>query len=107
MVLPSQMREVLHAPYPKHIRTSLWWADFESLRTLYRDSSDDPKVHEAQLAMENAIANWSDEQVTDFLLNHCLEPPTSTELRSRSPAELRRVLDDIYRYLFDLSKPHG
>lgn len=106
VISPREMISVLHAPYPDTIRSVLQGCSLEMLRDLYQENPDHPKVREAQLAMETAISKWSNEQVADFLLNHLFQPPQSTELQSRSPAELRQILVDIHNYLFlDLSQP--
>jgi len=102
MVLPNEMHDVLHAPYPDEHRTNRGWDSFEMLRDLYRRNPDHPKTHEARLAIETAIANWSDDQAADFMLNYLFEPPYSVEFQSKSPSELRQMLATIYHYLFDL-----
>ena len=102
MVLPSEMHDVLHAPYPDEYRTNRGWDSLQMLRDLYRRNPDHPKTHEARLAIETAIAKWSDDQVADFILNYLFEPPYSVESQSKSPSELRQMLATIYRYLFDL-----
>jgi hypothetical protein len=106
VISPREMMDVLHAPYPETTRAHLRRASLDMLRNLYKENPDHPKVREAQLAMETAISEWSDEQVVDFLLNHFFEPPYSTEFQSKSPSELRQILVDIHNYLFlDLSQP--
>lgn len=100
VVSPGEMMNVLQAPYPDTLRAVLQGCCLEWLRDLYQENPDDRKVCQAQLAMETAMSEWKDEQVADFLLNHLFEPPQSTELQSRSPAELRQVLASVYHYLF-------
>jgi len=99
-ISPAEMLPMLHSLFPETIRAQLRWADQDMLRTLYRENCDHPKAHEIQLAMDTAIANWSDDQVADFVLNHLLQPPQSTDLQSRPVAELRQVLVAVYNYLF-------
>jgi hypothetical protein len=100
VILPEEMMDILHSPYPEAFRAKLWKASLGMLRTLYLENPDHPKVHKAKLAMETAISKWSEGQVKDFLLNRLFEPPYSTDLQSRSPSELRQVLVSIYKYLF-------
>jgi hypothetical protein len=69
VISPGEMMDVLHAPYPEPYKAYLRRASLDMLRDLYRENPDHPKVREAQLAMETAISEWSDEQVADFLLN--------------------------------------
>jgi hypothetical protein len=102
VVLPSEMHDVLHAPYPDEYRTNRGWDSLEMLRDLYRKNPDHPKTHEARLALETAMVKWSDDQIADFMLNYLFEPPYSLEFQSKSPSELRQMLATIYRYLFDL-----
>lgn len=103
---PSAIVETLHALYPETIRAHLQGCGLEMLRDLYQKMPSDPKVHQAQLAMETALSKWGDEQVADFLLNYLFDPPYSTELQSKSPAELRQILAGVYDFLFlDLPGP--
>lgn len=101
VIPPNEMMDVLHAPLFIGREPYILRASFDMLRMRYREYPDHPKVREARLAMEIAISKWSDDQVTDFVLNHLLEPPILTELQSRPPSELRQFLVDIYNYLFE------
>ncbi len=78
------------------------WIALDFLRREYRENPNDPKVSQVRMAMEAALSEWSDEQVADFIINHLLEPPASTEVQSKSPTELRQMLDKLYHILFDV-----
>ncbi len=99
-VLPAELMEILHAPYPETIAAGLRWASLDMLKDLYRENPQHPKVQMARSAMETAISEWNDEQTAEFLLQHLFQPPQSTDLQSKSPAELRQILAKIYNYLF-------
>ena len=102
MVLPSEMHDVLHAPYSDEHRTNRGWDSFLKCCEISTEENPTSKTHEARLAIETAIAKWSDDQVADFMVNHLFEPPYSIEFQSKSRSELRHMLATIYRYLFDL-----
>ena len=92
--------QFLHAPYPENVRMSLRWASLDELKELYHQNSMDPVVGQAQAALAEAISVWSDDQVSDFLVNEFFEPPFSDELRLKPANERREVFLSIYRYLF-------
>ena len=100
VVLPSEMMDVLHSPYPRATQQDFRWASLDMLRDLYRKNFNDPKVQGAKLAMETAISRWSDEQVVEFLTRYFLEPPFSKDSQSKSSEERRQFLVAIYNYLF-------
>ena len=91
MTSPGQMAELLHQ-----------WIGLDLLRREYRENPDNPKVSQVRTAMEAALSEWSDEQAADFIIKLLLEPPASTEVQSKSPAELRQMLDKLYHILFDV-----
>ena len=105
MISPDEMMKVLHAPYPERTRATLRWASLDMLRHLYQKNPDHPKVHEAKLALETGMSEWTDQEVADFLMNHLFEAQDSTDLQSKSPDELRRMLSIIYDYLFQGGEP--
>ncbi len=99
-VSPAKMMDVLHALYLDSVELGPRWASLDMLRDLYQKNRAHPKVCKAQAAMRLALSEWGDEQVADFLLNYLFQPPLSTEMRSRSPEELREVLSTVYQHLF-------
>src|SRR5689334_13955741 len=100
MILPNEMMSLLHAPYPESIRANLRWAGLSMLKELYAQNPSDPNVRAARLALQTALAEWDDAQVLDFLTNHVLQPPQSTDFLTKSPTEYRKALQAIYNYLF-------
>jgi hypothetical protein len=100
MVPPSEMMQVLHAPYAESVRSNLRWASLEMLKELYQQNATHPLVGKAQAAFAEAISKWSDEQVSDFLVNEFFEPPFSAELLLKPADERREVLSSMYSYLF-------
>lgn len=101
LVLPEEMMEILHAPYPDELRNNLRWASLDMLQALYKENPNDPKVQEARLAFKEVLTEWTDVKVADFLQNQLLEPSQPSDLQSKSPAEQRQILASVYNYLFE------
>ena len=69
-VTPQKMFEMLHSPCPGYTEGRIHSASLEMLRELYRQSLDDPKIRQAEIALKDALESWSNVQVYDFLINH-------------------------------------
>jgi hypothetical protein len=100
LISPAAMMDLLHSPYPKHMRADLRWASLEELRDLYRERKDDPQVQLVRSSLNRAIDEWNDEQIEVFWVNYLLELPQSDEFRAISAQERRIRLRQLYNYLF-------
>jgi hypothetical protein len=101
LISPAAMMDLLHSPYPEHMRAGLRLASLEELRDLYRERLDDPQVRLIQSSLNRAIDEWSDEQVEDFWVNYLLEPPHSDDFRAISVQERRARLRQLSKIFFE------
>jgi len=99
MPSPQEMMRILHLA-DTEIELAFRYASLDMLKQVYERHSTHKAVNKARANLERAIAEWTDEQIVDFLVKHIFQPPQSTQLQSKSVTELRCLLSEIYCYLF-------